>query len=90
LTYDSGERTEKMFSVNPSPKESQLTYAATPEAVNLWRVSHPAAGERDTPSHAPVRLAGVLPQRLWWWMVLAGLTALLFEAAILAKRKEGA
>jgi len=91
LTYDGGQQTEKMFSVNPSPKESQLAYVETPEALTQWRVSHPAPGLAPMPvSHPQVHLASVLQQRLWWWMVLAALAALLLEAALAEVKKEGA
>jgi hypothetical protein len=91
LTYDDGQQTEKMFSVNPSPKESQLAYVETPEALTQWRLSHPAPSQAPTPvSHPQVHLASVLQQRLWWWMVLAALAALLLEAAMVEVKKEGA
>ena len=41
LTYDDGAQVEKMFSVNPSPKESQLAYVDSPEALKVWRVNLP-------------------------------------------------
>jgi hypothetical protein len=91
LTYNDGEQTEKLFSVNPSPKESQLAYVETPEALTLWRLDHPTPDQRKVPSaQTEVRLAGVLQQRLWWWMVLGALAALLLEAAMAEGKKEGA
>jgi hypothetical protein len=90
LTYDESEQTEKMFSVNPSPKESQLAYVETPEALNLWRLGHATPGERTAPpAQTQAHLAGVLQQRLWWWMLLGALAALLLEAAMAEVRKEG-
>ena len=32
---------EKIFSVNPSPKESQLAYVDSPEALKVWQVNLP-------------------------------------------------
>src|SRR5262249_33691748 len=39
LTCNSSEKTLKMFSIKPSPKESRLSYVDSPEAVKAWRVS---------------------------------------------------
>ena len=43
LTYDDGTQAEKMFSVNPAPKESQLAYVDAPEALKVWQVNLPPA-----------------------------------------------
>jgi len=39
LSYDESSKVEKIFSVNPSLKESELTYVDAPEAVKVWRVN---------------------------------------------------
>lgn len=91
LTYDDGQQTEKLFSVNPSPKESQLVYVETPQALTQWRLSHSASAEAPIPaSQSQVHLASVLQQRVWWSMVLAALAALLLEAVMTEAKKEGA
>jgi hypothetical protein len=79
-----------MFSVNPSPKESQLVFLESPEAIKTWRFNRPAEAGRApvSPARAQVRLAGILQQRLWWWMVVAGLLALLLEMMLAEARRE--
>lgn len=91
VTYDDNEETQKLFSVNPSPKESQLAFVEAPSALGQWRSTQTTGQQRVATSmpHPEVRLAGVLQQRLWWWMVLGALAALLLEAAIAEGRKEG-
>jgi hypothetical protein len=84
LTYDDGAQVEKMFSVNPSPKESQLAYVEAPEALKAWRVTlPPGAGNAATAAaRRKVSLSGILQQHWWWWMVLGGLAALMLEMAL--------
>jgi hypothetical protein len=90
LTYDDGAQVEKMFSVNPSPKESQLAYVEAPEALKAWRVTlPPGAGKAATAAaRGKVSLSGILQQHWWWWMVLGGLAALMFEMALADLRRE--
>ena len=84
LTYDDGTQVEKMFSVNPSPKESQLTYVDAPEALKVWQVNlPPGAGKAAVvAARGKVSLSGILQQHWWWWMVLGGLAALMLEMAL--------
>jgi hypothetical protein len=84
LTYDDGAQVEKMFSVNPSPKESQLTYVDAPEALKVWQVNlPPGAGKAAVvAARGKVSLSGILQQHWWWWMVLGGLAALMLEMAL--------
>jgi len=88
LTLDDSPHVEKVFSVNPSPKESQLAYVESPEAMKIWRVNLPAETAKAAAStaHARISLTAVLQQRWWWWMVLAGLITLLLEM-VLAEAK---
>jgi hypothetical protein len=88
LTYDDGPQTEKIFSINPSPKESQLAYVESPEAMKVWRVNLPAdtAKPAHSATRAKVSLTAVLQQSWWWWMVLGGLLALLLETALAEAR----
>jgi hypothetical protein len=90
LTYDDGAQVEKMFSVNPSPKESQLAYVEAPEALKAWRVTlPPGAGKAATAAaRGKVSLRGILQQHWWWWMVLGGLAALMLEMALADLRRE--
>ncbi|HWX21074.1 MAG TPA: BatA and WFA domain-containing protein [Candidatus Binatia bacterium] len=91
LTFDGRDKVEKIFSINPSPKESQLSYVESPEALDAWRFNRPAdlAKAPVSPARAQIRLAGILQQRLWWWMVLGGLLALMLEMTLAEARKEG-
>ena len=77
---------EKVVSVNPSPKESELVYVDSPEVLNMWQVDLAAAPKLRS-GYTAASLAGVLQQRYWWWMVLAGLLALTAEMAVLAGSK---
>ncbi len=92
LTYDDGTQVEKMFSVNPSPKESQLAYVDSPEALKVWQVNLPPGTGKSaaTASRRRLSLSGILQQRWWWWMVLGGLAALLLEMALADLRRERA
>jgi len=84
LTYDDSPQIEKVFSVNPSPKESQLVYVESPEAMKVWRVNLPAetAKAASSPTAAKTSLTAILQQRWWWWMVLGSLLALMLEMAL--------
>jgi hypothetical protein len=83
MTYDDGSNVEKIFSINPSPKESQLAYVENPEAMKIWRVNTPAQGSKSAGNtYGRVGLAAILQQRFWWWMVLGALLALLLETAL--------
>jgi len=88
VSYDEETKPEKVLSVNPSPKESQLVYVESPEAMKTWRVNMPGQTV-NTVAETPLLKAGlasILQQRFWWWMVLGGLGALLLEM-VLAERK---
>jgi hypothetical protein len=91
LTCDDSEQIQKIFSVNPSPKESQLTFVASPEAVKMWQLNQPRDRTKPAvgPGHAPVRLASILQQRLWWWMLMGGLLALGLEMVLAQPHEEG-
>ena len=84
LTYDESDQTEKLFSVNPSPKESRLVYLDSPEAVKDWQVAlppGPAKAQALTPRER-LSLSGILQQHWWWWMVVVCLAALLLEMGL--------
>jgi hypothetical protein len=90
LTYDDGTQVEKMFSVNPSPKESQLAYVEAPEALKVWRVTLPPSAGKATAAAArgKLSLSGILQQHWWWWMVLGGLAAMMLEMALAEMKRE--
>ena len=87
LTYDDSTQTEKIFSVNPSPKESQLAYVDAPEVLKVWQVNLPAgSGKAAAATRGPLSLSVILQQRWWWWMVVLGLAALMLETALAEAR----
>lgn len=92
LSFNDRESVEEVFSVNPDPKESQLKFAETPDALTSWRV---VGQDRERPAvwgsgDEEVGVSGILQQRLWWWMLLGGLFALGLETAwIQAKGEAG-
>ena len=90
LTYDDGTQVEKMFSINPSPKESQLAYVDAPEAIKVWKVNLPPGTGKLVAAAArgKLSLSGILQQRWWWWMVMGGLAALLLEMALAEMKRE--
>jgi hypothetical protein len=90
LTSEDRAQIVKILSVNPSPKESQLAYTASPEALRTWRQNEPAQTGKPSvgPASGRVRLAGILQQRLWWWMVLGALSVLMLETAWIETRRE--
>jgi hypothetical protein len=90
LTYDDATQAEKMFSVNPSPKESQLAYVDAPEAIKVWKVNLPPGTGKPVAAAArgKLSLSGILQQHWWWWMVMGGLAALLLEMALAEMKRE--
>jgi hypothetical protein len=79
-----------MFSINPSPKESQLAYVDAPEAIKVWKVNLPPGTGKLVAAAArgKLSLSGILQQRWWWWMVMGGLAALLLEMALAEMKRE--
>ncbi len=89
VTFDEGKRIEKIFTVNPSPKESLLTYVDDPETMKLWKMNLPPdAAKGVEASVGKVGMTAILQQRLWWWMVLAGLLVLILEMALADGRRK--
>ena len=83
MCYDDNPVAQKVFSVNPSPKESQLVYTAEPEALKVWQMARPTeTAKAAATARAQISLAGILQQRFWWWMMLGGLAALLLEIVL--------
>jgi hypothetical protein len=90
LTYDDSPQVAKMFSVNPSPKESQLAYVDAPEALKVWRVNLPPGTGKPAVAvtQARLSLSAILQQQWWWWMVMGGLALLLLEMALAELKRE--
>lgn len=85
MSYDDSSQIQKMFSVNPSPKESELVYAESPEVVKAWQMNHPTQAARV--STANISQTAILQQHVWWWMVLGGMAALLLETVLAETKK---
>jgi hypothetical protein len=90
LTYDDRSQIERAFSVNPSPKESQLSYVNDPEALRAWRPGGTAASAKGAKAGRGLSLSrsAVLQQHLWWWMLLASLAALALEMVIAGLKRQ--
>ena len=90
VTYDESSKVEKILSVNPSPKESELAYVDSPEALKVWRMNTPVTAKKSLVSVSPTALSlrGILQQQLWWWMLIGGLLALILEMAVVQGRRE--
>jgi hypothetical protein len=87
LTYDESPQIEKVFSINPSPKESELAFIDSPEAMKVWQANGPNGKSAPAPNRAKITLAAILQQRFWWWMVVGGLVVLILET-VLAELKQ--
>ena len=92
LTFDEHEQVEKVFSINPSPKESQLAFVESPEALKSWQLDRPGDNTRAAAASARARMSisAVLQQRFWWWMVVAGVMCLIVEMVLAETRRVGA
>lgn len=88
MTGAAGPSDERAVGVNPPPRESQLTYAASPGAVKTWHLDPATRKSDDTPAPAGLTRAVILGQHHWWALLLAGASALLGESAWLAARGE--
>ena len=89
LTYDDKPEVQRLFSINPSPKESQLNFVESPDVLSAWKVAAPPETARAAlaPARGKTPLSGIMQQRVWWWMVIGGLVALLLEMALAENRK---
>ncbi|MHC4400163.1 MAG: BatA domain-containing protein [Planctomycetota bacterium] len=88
LSYDDRAEPESLLSVNPPPEESYLSYTESPRAVEAWKRE---SGQQEA-SHESAGLAlelstwEILRQRVWWWLLLGGLAALMTETLWASKR----
>jgi hypothetical protein len=68
--------------VNPSARESKLVYLDTPRPIHDWSVTPGTfAKSSDQVVSSDIGFSNILSQHIWWWMVLAGLSALAMETA---------
>jgi hypothetical protein len=95
IHYDGRPEVESVLAVNPPPDESRLTYAARLEAVKAW-VLQGAGDETATGTDGTLvaavsaiepSKAEIFHERIWWWLALAGLAALVLETTWLSLRK---
>ena len=89
IHYDGRPEVESVLAVNPPPDESRLTYAASPEAVKAWVLQGAGddAATEPTVSAIEPSKAEIFHQRIWWWLAVAGLAALVLETTWLSLRK---
>jgi hypothetical protein len=82
VTHDDNGVLQKILSVNAPVKESVLNYVDASETVKAWRM-HLNRPLPPSKVRVEASLIGILQQRFWWWMVLAGLLALILEMIVL-------
>ncbi len=100
IHYDGRPEVESVLAVNTPPDESRLTYAASPETVKAWvfqgsgfRVqgseqgASPPIPSPQSLAPSPSPKAEIFHQRIWWWLAVAGLAALVLETTWLSLRK---
>jgi len=91
VTYGDDQKVQRVFSVNPSPKESELVYFDGAEAMKTWRLaSGDAAKSAAASPSAKLSLAAILRQNVWWWMLWAAILALFLEIALANSRRQQA
>ena len=90
LTSENREQIIKVIGINASPKESQLVYSTAPDALKAWRQidSAPSGKSIVAAVSGRTRLASIMQQRVWWWMVLGGFCVLMLETAWVESRRE--
>lgn len=89
VAFDESREVQGLVAVNPSPKESRLTYVKEPPVLAVWRSApKPEAPKPDAPAPELAARAGALDQRLWWWLLLGGSAFLLLETVSLVLRRE--
>ena len=89
LAYNASPTIEAVLDVNPSPDESQLKYTDPSELAARWNADKPQsrAFEPEVP-RAEAAQAAIMRQRLWWWLLVAGVMALWAETVWLAGWRE--
>jgi len=90
VRHDKRAEIENILAVNPSPDESRLVYADPAEQIARWKREPRATSTAVAPQSTALGLSrpGILRQRLWWWLLLGSLAALLIETRWLSLRKD--
>jgi hypothetical protein len=88
MSHDTSVEPEMIFSVNPPLKESWLRYVESPETAKLWQFDERSPEPARARAPASMSRAAILQQQIWWWLVLAGLAALLGETIWTSARKD--
>jgi len=96
VSYDENQATvEGMLAVNPVPVESDLRYEPAPEALRVWQAAEeqatsqsPRTSEQPAADDLELSKSEIQRQRIWWWLVLAGLTVLCGESAWTISKRE--
>ena len=88
MTSDGDAQVRRIFSVNSAPKESELAFLQSPEALKHWCISDNRPAQIAEPPQVGLGFTATLQQRLWWWMLLAGLLALALETAVTETKGE--
>jgi hypothetical protein len=90
LTYDQDSEVQRLLSVNPSPKESELLYVDSRDNVGAWQTERALERTRPEPSTARGKpsLTAILQQRWWWWMVVMALVVLILEVGLAEAKRQ--
>ena len=84
LSYDQAPDVRQMLAVNPSERESELTYfTATPDILKAWTQNDVKKPASQVAQMLPASLAAASNASLWWLLVLSGVAALVFEMIVL-------
>lgn len=80
---------QRTICINPSHKESDLTYTNTPQAMLTWRM--PSAAPVAAAPKGVATAASILQERIWWWLLMAAFAGLCGECiwTILRSRLRG-
>jgi hypothetical protein len=93
ITYDVDPAVRSMIAVNPSPKESELSYTDNPAAINAWQLPVSAPEKKQQMAGATAEIAAraaTLGQRYWWLLLICAATSLALEMIWLLFKKAGA
>jgi hypothetical protein len=84
LAYDQAPQVRQMLAVNPSERESDLTYfTAEPDILKAWTLNDTKKPVAQSALGIPASLMAASNSNVWWGLVLSGVAALLFEMIVL-------
>jgi hypothetical protein len=87
LSYDQDPAVRQMLAVNPSERESELTYFTTaPDILKAWTLQREKKPGPQDAAVVPASLASAASAGTWWLLVLSGLAALVSEMIVLQWR----